>query len=107
MSRQPPAYPPKPHGQPQQPDSVHPPHYASNTPMQQASVHVTVLHTLLNIYICVQLPIQIVLDDHPQCITCPKCNAQVTTEVKYVNGGLTWIIFGVMLCAGLVVRQEK
>jgi len=35
--------------------------------------------------------------------TCPHCHAEVLTTVEYVTGGLTWLIFGILLAAGCFI----
>jgi lipopolysaccharide-induced tumor necrosis factor-alpha factor len=35
--------------------------------------------------------------------TCPHCHAEVLTSVEYVTGGLTWLIFGILLAAGCFI----
>ncbi|KAI6182398.1 Lipopolysaccharide-induced tumor necrosis factor-alpha factor-like protein [Aphelenchoides bicaudatus] len=43
------------------------------------------------------------LSDHPQLIDCPRCKHHGETEVRYVNGLMTWVSFFVILICGVFI----
>lgn len=36
----------------------------------------------------------------PKVMMCPYCQAQITTKVEYVSGGLTWLAAGLLCLFG-------
>ncbi|KAI6178829.1 Lipopolysaccharide-induced tumor necrosis factor-alpha factor-like protein [Aphelenchoides besseyi] len=43
------------------------------------------------------------LSDHAQLIDCPRCKHHGETEMRYVNGLMTWLSFFIILVLGIFI----